>query len=223
VSLGIAPAPPGIDSLLETVVVFLVFAVPILRSIFGAKKEQAGRKPRPQPPRRAEPRGETGLDTWERLLRGEIEVEQEPAPPPRPAPARPPPEVRSTRKRAKQPAPPRPPPANQPLSKPLGEAFAQELGPQMSTVSEDELEAHGEDVSAPEPLAALAERVAAEDLARSQIASPGESEAAAAAPEPAHALVGGPIDWRRAVVLSEVLGTPLALRRERADSLPGFQ
>jgi hypothetical protein len=224
----LALVPAGIENLLETVVVLLFFAVPILRSILSGKnkKKEDERKPRPrpQPARRREPEGDSGLEMWERLLRGEIELEERPAaPPPLPPPPRP--AHKRTPKRAPAQAPPLesapagPLVASVPL--PSGKPLVGELGPQMSTVSEDEIEARGEDVSPPQPLAALATGLAAEDLALSQITSEAALEGAPSA-TPADTL-GLEHDWRRAVVLSEVLGTPLALRRDRSDALPAFQ
>ena len=90
----------------------------------------------------------------------------------------------------------------------------------MSTVSEDELETRGEDVSAPIPLAALEQRPEEADLTLSPILSGAEGGA-----EPVWATAHGAkvlgLDLRRAIVLSEVLGQPLALRRD--SSLPAFQ
>jgi hypothetical protein len=197
---------------LEQVLLVLVFiALPILRGIFEARKRKqaaggrAPAAPRPSTADEAREAERTGRELWEELLRGEAreapEPEPEPAPPPATA-ARPPP----TPREAALPAEPQFEPV-------LADVFA-------PAYDEERL---AEEV-ARERLAA------AEEISLERAPPPPLVESAALEVESAALEVEGEepgarraawLDLRRAVIASEVLGAPLALRPAGAGaSLP---
>lgn len=226
-----ALAAIGLDELLQYIVLFAIFILPGIKASRDAKKkkQQHSRRkqpasPSPGPSAAPEPGKPSGAELWERLLRGEID----PAAPPPPVPA-PAVEKRVATKRRKPEPPklptskPRPQPiVREPLSAPMGEAkeFAQlphERPVLPRAASENALETG---------VSALEESLAQDP----SFGSPLGDSTRAVDSRPARAPAYEPIsikasssrdDWRRAIVLTEVLGTPVALRKSHG-SLPGL-
>lgn len=217
----------GLEELLQALAVFVIFVLPGIKASRDAKKKKHGSRPRipaaPGPEPRAEPqRGQpSGKELWERLLRGEIE----PAGPPAPSPGAGAPRPKEARKPRPPESKPRPQPiVREPLSAPIGDAKGlaqraiqrQPLPPPLpQTGSENALE---EGLSALESLA-------------SPFGSPvgearGEVDSEVAETQPARITIEAPgsmDDWRRAIVMAEVLGGAVALREGGGPgSPPGF-
>ena len=206
---------------LDDLILVVVFVLlPVLQRVFASlqkrraavsQSERARRDletpPEPEP-LSAPPEGpERGRDLWRELLEQVEEPPAAEAPPPAPAPAEPrrPVPVPTERpvKRAR---------AAPTISGPLAEFEVEALGGLAPAPSEDELE--GAAAAPRAPLASLQTldvHEAVEPLAELPGLVPGDARGraeAALAPRPA---VAG-VDWRRAIVLSEVLRHPVALR-----------
>jgi hypothetical protein len=198
-------APQGRDGgdlswLFQLVAVFVFFVLPVLRSIAETRKKaregQAGRAPRP--PRAPAPR--SGRDLWRDLLEGRVE-------PPAATPPKP----------VRRPVPASPPVQPQPTPRPLAslESVPVELAPRVEdTRLEVSIAPRASELAAPglDP-ATLDDEL----VSRWQAAA---APAARAEPSPALAALLGGGDWRRAVLLSELLAPPLALRGP-ASAWPG--
>jgi hypothetical protein len=190
----------GLGWLFQLVAVFVFFVLPVLRSIVETRKKareaQGGRSPKP--PRA--PAQRSGRDLWRDLLEGR----QEPPPAPPPAPAR--------RPKAAS-APIQPQVARPPLES--LESVPPALAPRVEdTRLEVSIAPRASELAAPELDPATLDD---ELVSRWQAAA---ATTLRAEPAPVlGALLGGG-DWRRAVLLSELLAPPLALRVP-ASAWPG--
>lgn len=218
---------PGFDfGDLGSLIVFLLFVLlPVLKGLGEARqrKDEVLRKP-PVRGSGREPRRGGGLDRWEQLLRGE--VPEEPRPAERAAPAAPPARPRRRRAAAKveplrgrpsafEGIPERAPDAQRASDVPLATFEA----PRWSTtdeVSENALEVTGP----PDTSSERFDRGAASGAALASLEE--RLPAATGAVETGSPAFGRltVADWRRAVVLREVLGSPVALRGD--PDLPGL-
>jgi hypothetical protein len=183
----------GLGWLFQLVAVFVFFVLPVVRSIAESRKrgrEGAAGKP-PRPARKAGER--SGAEQWRELLEGR----ETQAPPRRPAAPPPVPRPRVT----VQVAPPPPPPPRSVPTAPA-EAFA--------TIAESAALGASFTPSTPELGAREIDPATLDDelAARWSEARAGTLGVRSSA---AAALLGGQ-DWRSAIVLSEVLAPPLALR-----------
>ncbi|HVS18169.1 MAG TPA: hypothetical protein VMT18_06185 [Planctomycetota bacterium] len=192
----------GLGWLFQIVAVFVFFVLPVIRSITESRKRSA-KGPRPAKPARP-PAEQDGRELWREMLEGRRPQASKPARPSAPAARRPhapvarpapQPDVRRAAD-APMPAPARPPAeaAQTPLEHaPLtGAARLPKSVPALSSFDLDP--------------ATLDDEM---DLRWG--ASPGAAVPDIARAPAATALLAG-MDWRRAVVLSEVLAPPLALR-----------
>jgi hypothetical protein len=229
----------SIDGLIQAVIVFVFFILPVLKSILEVRKRKAGERGAPRKPargRRAEVE-KAGRDLWRELLGG-----AEPEAPTRPAP---PPVVAS----------PRPPASSGPRRRPDRPSArkATMATPQLDALDEARRRAEREAAGLARAEARLREAprraaeqelgglmpgvassgvgrfestltgLAAEDPAtlddEIQVRWGGRGLAVAPAGAPAAGLGAG-VDWRQAVLLSELLSPPLALR-EPGAAWPG--
>jgi len=219
--VSVSLAAIGLEELLQYIVLFAIFVLPGIKASREAKKKKdehaRRRKPSaPVPDAHAGPRPDqpSGKELWERLLRGEIDPAAPPPPPPVPSTPRP--------KKPREPKPPeskpRPQPiVRKPLSAPMGGtgglgSLASERPPLPQAVPEYAVE---EDLPALEALASPFEGPV--EAVHRQV------DPEAADLTPASIVIetpGSPDDWRRAIILAEVLGSPVSLR-EGAGSRPG--
>lgn len=197
-----------ISSVLQVAVVFVFLVLPVLRGIVQSRKkqrEQQERRRRAQGEVFDEPAERKGQSEWERLLRGEP---QEPRRPPTPIDLGDLfPEVREEEV---APAPPRTPPQQQqPV---LRERAADQS---MGTPAFDT------DLGQRKP--SLERRPELTSLSTANLSTFDDDLTAPTRQRPARRRAG--VSWRRAVVLAEVLGTPVALRQEGAwpGAPPGLQ
>lgn len=188
--------------LFQLVAVFVFFVLPVIRSIAESRKRgAAGKGPAPRP--KAAP---DGREAWRELLEGR-----------RPQPARP--AAAPPRPRAR-PAPPVAPPA-QPA--PLGiEVPPPAPAPRVSVAPA--VTSLGSAARLPKSVSSLASAELDpasldDEMAERWGASRGASVAPVARTPAADRLLRD-LDWRRAVLLSEVLAPPLALRGP-ASAWPG--
>jgi hypothetical protein len=206
-----------LQSAFQILVLVFFFGAPLLGR--GAKQRGATGRPNPaQRPRRRSEAEERGEDIWRQLLEG---LEQKPAAAPAP-----------------QKAGPRPVAAAAPAAASAAERSAprpleSELAPgeltdiDFSEIDEEALE------RAPESAHPVLPEVSSEEIgvgagASAGIESVSSGEAAAEAQRelasgelPRFVLPRGAQDWRRALLLAEVLAPPVSLRTERGRLMPG--
>ena len=229
-----------LDPYIQGIVVFLFVILPVLRSILAerGKREQAPTaKPGPRQAGRRElgDKLSEGRELWERLLRGELP--QPPSAPPAP--------------RAEPRAAPRATPAAVRPERAVREARVERTNPenlleafgpprdQPPMVEAPQLEGFASRALAPDELPPVPSEEEIESQVRARDVAPGPGAHAGIAGlelQPSAALAVEPMDeparrprsgdpsWRRAWVLLELLGPPVALRdRDRgAGSPPGF-
>lgn len=197
----------GLGWLFQLVAVFVFFVLPVLRSIAETRKKareaQGGRlsKPLPKPAKRS------GEDLWRELLEGRGEPSA--APPPRPVAVPAPPQEAT----APKPLAARPPPLVVPAPPPMAslESVPPELVPK---VEDTYLEASFTPSSSELATGAIDPATLDDELLGRWDVE--DAPAARPAPSPAQAALLGGVDWRRAVLLAEVLAPPLSLRGSQA-------
>lgn len=212
-SAPIAPLALDVGPLLEVLFVVFLFILPVVRRILGEGRPTV--PPKPPVPERKKPQRR-----WEELLRDELgvdlgvepetvaQVEPEPVPVPATAPAT-----------AVEPSPPAPPPIDP--SSTLGSLDSGFDDP-MTEFASVPSEVGVDLADVPSELGDLAQvpselgPFASGDLdAAGSTLPPGATRARAAA-------LPRPGSWARAIVLSEALGAPVALRDGEA-TLPGWR
>jgi hypothetical protein len=233
-----------VDGLIKTLVFALFFLAPVVKSILDAKKKQREAEARRQEtPSTEVPEADAGRAAWEALLRGEPLDTAAPAAPVQPAePSRAEPRPRRAFEEA---APERPYAStvgSDATGLPRGMLTSQGVGGEgREVLTESEPLTAGRASTETESLTdapaltdspALTDTPSSEGLPISKLVAQGEfqglgtaSVASEVSVEPvrrrARALAQTRADWRRAIVLSEVLAPPVSMRRWRAGDPSG--
>lgn len=207
-------------SAFQILVLVFFFGAPLLRR--AAKEQNPPRRQRPGPRRRSEAE-ERGEDLWRQLLEGlEEKAAQRPAAPPPPLPqARPVPSAATPGggSGAAEPHSPRP------LDSEL--APGDLTGIDFSEIDEEALErapesAHPVTAEGPPNRSAVGAGASTGLEAVSASAAAAEAQRELARSDAPHLLLPrDPAEWRRALILAEVLAPPVALRGQRDPVLPG--